>query len=127
MTGRTVPEWIGATPDTPPPARVRLRVFEAHGGVCYLSKRKIRAGDEWECDHVIALTNGGENRESNLAPALKAPHRAKTDADMATKSKIARVRKKHLGLIPKGWGKRSRKMNGTVGPTQKAARASREE
>ena len=43
MTGRAVPEWIGATPDTKVPERVRLRVFNAYGGVCYLSKRKIRA------------------------------------------------------------------------------------
>lgn len=98
---RSVPEWIGSTPDTPIPARVRVRVFEAHGGVCYLSKRKIRPGEKWECEHVIALVNGGENRERNLAPALAEPHREKTDADMALKSKIARVRAKHLGQWPK--------------------------
>ena len=124
---REVPLWVGKTPDSQVPARVRLRVFEAHGGRCWISGRKIMPGEAWELDHRIALINGGTHSEDNLAPALKAAHRAKTDADLRTKSKIARVRKKHLGLIPKGWGKRSRKMNGTVGPTQKAARASREE
>ena len=99
MTGRSLPEWIGATPDTPIPPRVKLRVFERHGGVCYLSGRKIRAGEAWEADHVIAIINGGENRERNLAPALKAAHREKTDADLAEKSKVARIRAKHLGII----------------------------
>lgn len=80
MTGRTLPEWIGATPDTPIPPRVRLRVFEAHGGVCYLSKRKIRAGEKWQADHVVALINGGENRESNLAWASFRSHPARSRA-----------------------------------------------
>lgn len=55
-------------------------------------------GDAWECDHVLALVNGGENRESNLAPALSAAHKAKTAADVAQKSKDRRVRAKHIGL-----------------------------
>lgn len=100
-TTREVPEWIGATPDTPVPPRVKLRVFERFDGRCYLSSVKIRPGDAWECDHVVALINGGENRENNLAPALKEKHREKTDVDLATKSKIARLRAKHLGIYPK--------------------------
>ena len=101
MTARTVPEWRGATPDTRAPARVRLRVFEAHGGRCYLSGRKIMPGDVWELDHIKALINGGENIESNLAPALKDAHREKTNADVAEKAKVNRVRLKHLGAWPK--------------------------
>ena len=99
---RALPEWCGKTPDTPVPPRVRLRVFEAYGGKCYLSGRKIMAGDKWEVEHIIAIINGGENRESNLAPALKAPHREKSNADLALKSKTYRQRAKHLGLWPKG-------------------------
>lgn len=98
---RSLPEWIGASDDSPIPPRVRLRVFEAHKGVCYLSGRKIMPGEAWECDHRIALVNGGENRESNLAPALKDKHREKTDADVALKSKLYRVRAKHNGTWPK--------------------------
>ena len=101
MTGRSVPEWIGKTPDTPIPPRVKLRVFETHGGVCHLSKRKIRAGESWQADHVVAIINGGENRETNLAPALVDAHKEKTAADVAEKSKVARVRQKHLGAYPK--------------------------
>jgi 5-methylcytosine-specific restriction endonuclease McrA len=123
MTGRTLSEWIGATPDTPIPPRVRLRVFEAHGGVCHISGRKIRAGEKWEADHVIALINGGENRESNLAPALSDKHKAKTAADVRQKADVARKRQKHLGiktdsgrkLQSRGFDKtRRKKLNGTV-------------
>ena len=101
MTGRSTPEWIGASPDTAIPPRVKLRVFEAHNGICALTGRKINAGDKWDCDHTQALTNGGENRESNLQPALRSAHRKKTAKDVAIKAKDARVRKKHLGIEAK--------------------------
>jgi 5-methylcytosine-specific restriction enzyme A len=98
MTGRSTEEWIGSSPDAKVPPRVRLRIFNRCNGVCYLSKRTIRAGEAWDLEHKIALCNGGEHRESNMAPALVAPHKEKTKADLAEKSKVARVRKKHLGL-----------------------------
>lgn len=56
---RAVEEWIGRSDDTPVPARVRLRVFEAYGGRCYLSGRKIMAGDKWEIKHKLAIILGG--------------------------------------------------------------------
>ena len=59
------------------------------------------AGDKWALDHIIALINGGENREQNLAPILTAEHKIKTDEDLAIKSKTARIRAKHLGIYPK--------------------------
>ncbi len=96
---RKLPEWIGKTDDTKPPPRVRLRVFDHHMGICHLSGIKIMPGDVWECDHIIALINGGENRESNLAPALKAKHRIKTDRDVAEKAAIAKKRAKHIGAV----------------------------
>lgn len=95
---REVPEWIGATPDTPVPDRVKLRVFRRYGGVCHISKRKIRPGEPWDAEHVIAIINGGENRESNLKPALKAKHPIKTAQDMAEKSRTYRKRKSNLGI-----------------------------
>jgi 5-methylcytosine-specific restriction protein A len=118
---RSVPEWIGKTDDTPAPPRVRLRVFEAYGGKCHISGRKIEAGDKWDLDHIIALANGGENRESNLAPALKAEHQKKTRADVAQKAKDRRVRQKHIGIhkpkstLPGGRGSKfKRKIGGGV-------------
>lgn len=100
MTGRKVKEWVGKTPDSPVPPRVRLRVFDAYEGKCYISGRKISPSDKWELDHIVALANGGENRESNLAPALASEHRAKTSQDVAMKSKDRRVRAKHTGAKP---------------------------
>lgn len=62
--GRAVPEWIGATPDTPIPKRVKDRIWLREGGRCYLTGRKIQIGDAFEFEHVIAITLGGENRFS---------------------------------------------------------------
>lgn len=118
---RSVEEWIGKTDDTPIPPRVKLRVFEAHGGVCHIAKRKIRAGEPWDCDHVKAIINGGENRESNLAPALRDKHREKTAEDVAEKARIARKRAKHLGITKPKRPWPSRGFNG--GPTAKQRRA----
>lgn len=118
---RTPQEWIGKTDDTPIPARVKLRVFERFKGICQETGQKIRAGDEWDCDHKIALINGGQNRESNLRPVLRSAHRAKTRRDLAQKKKDQRVRKKHLGLhksrnpLPGGRGdNRKRKVSGEI-------------
>lgn len=98
MTGRTVPEWIGKTPDTAVPDRVRVRVFNRFGGVCQLTGRKIMAGDVWEVDHAKPLHKGGENRETNLQPVLREPHRAKTASEATARAKADRMRAKHLGL-----------------------------
>ena len=95
---RSVPEWIGKSDDAKVPPRVRLRIFEREGGICHLSKRKVQPGEKWELDHIVALINGGEHRESNLAPALVQPHREKTRQDVAAKAKSVRVRSKHLGI-----------------------------
>lgn len=95
---RSTDEWIGKDDDAAIPPRVRLRVFERFGGTCHLSGLKIRPGDQWDCDHVVALINGGEHRELNLAPALRSEHRKKTAEDVAQKSKDYRVRAKHNGI-----------------------------
>jgi 5-methylcytosine-specific restriction protein A len=100
MTARSVPEWVGSSPDAKVPPRVRLRVFEANGGICHISGREIMPGEPWELEHKVALINGGEHRESNMAPALKDKHRAKTAEDVAEKSAVAEKRKKHLGIRP---------------------------
>lgn len=105
---RSVPEWIGSSPDAKVPPRVRLRIFEREGGKCWISGRKIRPGEPWDLDHKIALINGGEHRESNLFPALRDKHRQKTREDVRQKSEAARVKSKHLGIRkPKHqWGSR---------------------
>ncbi len=98
---RTPDEWIGKTDDTPIPQRVRLRVFNRAGGRCHICGRKIAAGEYWECDHVIALCNDGENREDNLSPACCNCCRPKTARDVSEKSKVNKKRLKHLGIRPR--------------------------
>ncbi|AII27756.1 HNH endonuclease [Sinorhizobium sp. LM21] len=96
---RSVSEWIGKTDDQKVPDRVRMRVFDREGGICHLTGEKIDpVRDEWDLDHKVALILGGEHRETNLFPAKREPHRRKTAVEMKVKSKIARTRKKHLGI-----------------------------
>lgn len=117
---RSVPEWIGKTDDTPVPDRVKLRVFMAHDGVCHIAGRKIRPGEPWDAEHVVAIINGGQNRESNLAPALRSKHPEKTARDMAQKSATYRARKSNLGIKKRSQfacaktSKFKKKIDGTV-------------
>lgn len=111
---RAVPEWIGANDDAPVPDRVRVRVFEAKGGVCHSCERKINAGDKWTCEHVIALINGGMNRESNLDLTCEWCLPAKNAADVAIKSKSAKIRKRHLGIKKPRTIRAWRKFNGEI-------------
>jgi 5-methylcytosine-specific restriction protein A len=100
---RSVEEWVGKDDNARPPLRVRMRVFLAYEGRCHWSGRKIMPGDLWDVDHVVALCNEGQNRETNLAPILRGkPHNEKTAADVAEKAKVARMRAKHMGQWPRG-------------------------
>lgn len=95
---RSVPEWIGKTPDSAVPPRVRLRVFDRYEGRCGQCLRKIHAGEPWTLEHMKALINGGENRERNLDITCSWCLPAKNAADVAEKSAVAKSRKKHLGI-----------------------------
>ena len=98
MTARPVAEWIGKTPQTKIPDRVKLRIVLAQNGKCAITGQKFRPGDTIEYDHEIALINGGENRESNIRAVLTTAHKTKTAKDVAQKAKNDRVRKKHFGI-----------------------------
>lgn len=94
---RSTTEWIGKDDDAAPPPRVRIRTFERYDGHCALCGVKIVA-QGWICDHALALVNGGKNEESNLQPLCSWCNKVKTAADIATKSKTARIKARHLGL-----------------------------
>lgn len=98
MRTANLKEWIAKSDDAKIPPRVRLRVFQKHNGICHLSGRKIGAGEPWDCDHIIALVNGGQHREANLAPALRDKHREKTKADVAEKSAVYHKAAKNAGI-----------------------------
>lgn len=101
---RRVKEWIAKHDDQAVPPRVRLRVFDAKSGKCHKCGRKVHAGEPWTCEHLIALINGGQNRESNLDVTCCNCLPEKNAADVAEKSKVADIRKKHLGIASKGRG-----------------------
>lgn len=112
---RSVEEWRGKNDDEVPPQRVRLRVLDKHGERCYLCTRKIRAGEYWECDHKKAIINGGENRETNLAPACRNCCKPKTARDLEEKSETYSIRRKHV--LPRETKYKSvwkRKLDGSV-------------
>ncbi|WCK26593.1 HNH endonuclease [Agrobacterium pusense] len=66
--------------------------------ICHICECEIQVGQTWDLDHVKALINGGENRETNLRPAHRKCHVEKTALDVAEKAKVASIRKKHLGI-----------------------------
>ena len=110
MTARSVPEWIGKTPDTPIPPRVKVRIYDRARGRCEVCAVWIGAGNEWDADHRVALVNGGENRESNLQCLCSWCHSTKTRRDVAEKSRVVQRRKTHLGIRKakqpiRGWRK----------------------
>lgn len=101
MTGRarTLPEWVGHSPDSAVPPRVRLRVFKRYDERCQCGcNRKIGTGERWDAEDEKAVINGGERRESNLRPFLAEHHPQKTARDVAIKSKTYRMAAKHAGV-----------------------------
>lgn len=95
---RSVSEWIGDTDDQRAPKRVRDRIRDRHP-TCYICGRDFSDGKKVALDHVKALINGGENRESNLRPVHVACHAKKTAADVAEKAKVAAQRQKHRRIV----------------------------
>jgi len=97
--GRSVEEWVGATPDTwPPPPRVKLRILRRHNHTCHITGIKIPPGVTPDFDHIKRLDDGGENRESNIAPALPGAHKKKTKEERERAKKADAVAKKAAGI-----------------------------
>lgn len=110
---RTVDEWIGKTDDAAIPPRVRLRIFSRQGGWCSICTRRLRPR-HWDCDHITALINGGEHRESNLQAVCNSPcHSQKTKQDVAEKSRTYKRRARNAGIRKPRSIRQWRKFNGT--------------
>lgn len=96
---RTVEEWIADHPDQAIPTRVQERVWKrAHDRCQGPCKRPLRPRDRGQIDHVVALCNGGEHRESNLRLLCAWCHADKTKGDVTERRATLRKRKARLGL-----------------------------
>lgn len=95
---REVPEWVGRTSDSKIPDRVKDRIARKAGDCCQKCSAPITPPLRAEFDHVTPLILGGEHREKNLQLLCDPCHKAKTALDVKLKAKVARVRKRHLGI-----------------------------
>lgn len=102
MTGQS---FIHAKRGSMTGARV-ARIFQAAGGRCHICKRKLGPADHYEIDHVIALSKGGSDDDSNLAPACEWCHDAKSDRDTSDAAKGKRMVVKHV--VPKAYRQKGR-------------------
>src|SRR5260370_440643 len=96
--GRPVIDVATTRRGTMSPAR-RLRIWEAHGGMCVLCAKKIDGVREpWTIEHIRALGLGGEDADENCGPAHEDCRRKKDKADVASIAKAKRVKAKHIGI-----------------------------
>ena len=78
--------------------RDRAALFLAAGGICHLCKMKIDEGQAWEVSHPIPLAAGGEDAESNRAPAHFKCHKRQTaEIDAPLIAKTRRQYQKNIG------------------------------
>lgn len=100
MTGRKVPEWTGASPDSAIPRAVKARIWRRCGGRCALTGKKLGVKDEVDYDHILPLSMGGKHSESNLQIVQRQAHREKTSEEAPGRAKADRIHAKHHGYWP---------------------------
>lgn len=99
---------------------LRARVFDAANGLCHICGGKITASDAWDVEHRLPLALGGADDETNMSPAHKVCHRAKSADDIGRIRKADRQKAVLLGTKkrPTMPGSRTskwkRKLNGEV-------------
>lgn len=77
----------------------RLKIWEAHGGICCLCEAKIDGvREKWTIEHIICLALGGADDDANCAPAHEICRRLKDKGDIAAIAKAKRCKAKHLGI-----------------------------
>jgi len=120
---RSTPEWVAKHDDQAIPPRVKLRIYDRDGGKCHICGLAVKSGETWDADHIIALANGGKHAETNLAPAHKHCHVAKTVIDVKLKAKIAAVRKKDLRITQPAGNIQSKGFSKTAKPAETSRHA----
>ena len=97
-------------------ASIKRKAFQRSGGVCEVHRLPHALGLPETCDgvakeldHIMPCILGGEATLDNSAYLCKACHRAKTDLDVADKSKRNRHRVRDDRPKP-GWFQKGRKL-----------------
>lgn len=75
---------------------VRLRIYARQNGLCACGCTRAMnfERDEIDCDHIVPLIDGGENRESNLQLMLAEHHVEKTKVENSQRSESRRHKAK---------------------------------
>jgi 5-methylcytosine-specific restriction enzyme A len=81
----------------------RAKIFADREGRCHKCKRTLGPSDDWDCDHVLALENGGTDDDNNLAPCCSWCHVEKTADDHETAGHGRRAAVRHT--VPKRFRK----------------------
>jgi 5-methylcytosine-specific restriction protein A len=80
------------------PAR-RLRIWEAHKGICCLCSQVIDGAREpWIVEHLVCLGLGAKDEDDNCAPAHETCRRDKDKLDVKAIAKAKRVKQRHLNI-----------------------------
>ena len=72
----------------------RLRLFARDEGRCWICGCKVKAGEEYDLDHVIAWAISYDDSDDNLKVAHKSCHRgegSKTSTDVKVIAKCKRI------------------------------------
>lgn len=119
---RAVGEWIGRNDDAMPGQLVLLRLYARQNGLCACGCGRVMnfERDVIDCDHIVPLIDGGENRESNLQLMLQEHHRTKTKGENIARGEERRHKAKAFSSLRKPSfatnrnGKFKKRMDGTV-------------
>lgn len=76
----------------------RVKLFDAHSGVCCICEQYIHRGQRFVVEHVKPLWLGGADDISNMGPAHQSCAIQKTVKEAPVKAKTDRVRANHLGI-----------------------------
>lgn len=92
MTGRANPEWIGKSADTPIPDNVKLRIWDREKGLCYLTGRKLRAG-EYDFEHQAG--SQGQGRQRPRAQEARRHHEIPQPSPRLTRQRHSQAHERH--------------------------------
>lgn len=98
MPPRAVPEWTGRRPESMPGKLALDRISRRQDDRCACCGQPFDTKRRPQCDHIVPLRDGGQNRESNLQLICRQCHAAKTLHEAEVRTKVTHVRAKHLGL-----------------------------